>query len=540
MKIVNITVSADRPVGDLKHNWRYIGYDECNYTHTPEGEALLEKFGKLEDAPYYVRVHHLLCNGNLHGTYKWGSTNVYTEDENGNVTYDYAVIDKINDIYVKHNCIPFFELGFMPMQLADTGKGSLEWNWNTYGEYKNKNWSRPPKDYDKWRELIYNLVVHFVERYGKDETLKWYWELWNEPDIFYWSGTLEEYCKLYDYTENAVHSALPEARFGGPATTGSFPDSNSAKFLDGFLNHCRNGVNYVTGENGTRLDYITFHVKGGGFPFRLNAPKSTPSVKSFAVQMKTGCDIIKKYGYENMEVVLSEADPDGWAAGGRFDNSNMNFRNTEYYATYIAASYNQIERVAKELAMDVRPLAWAFMFVGERCFEGTRTFSTQGIDKASLNLFKMYAKMGHTELDFCSSGASDILSQPSLDSPEISGMAAKDGNGGIQVLIYNHHDDWDMKESAEVKLTVEGLAEYGEYRVANYRIDSSHSNPYSAWLAEGEPDYPLGEQYDRIKARDSLELIEPPITVKSHGDKLTLSFTMPPHGISLFEITAQK
>jgi len=77
MKTVDITVSADKVVGEIKHNWRYIGYDECNYTHTPEGEELLAKFGKLEDAPYYFRTHHLLCNGNLHGTYKWGSTNIY-------------------------------------------------------------------------------------------------------------------------------------------------------------------------------------------------------------------------------------------------------------------------------------------------------------------------------------------------------------------------------------------------------------------------------------------------------------------------------
>jgi len=185
MRVINANVSAGKVIGELKHNWRYIGYDECNYTHTPEGEDLIEKFGKLEDAPYYFRVHHLLCNGNLHGTYKWGSTNIYTEDENGNVTYDYTTVDKINDTFIKHNCIPFFELGFMPLQLADAGNDKHDWDWGTFGNYKSKNWSRPPKDYKKWWDLIYSLVVHCVERYGKEEVLKWYWELWNEPDLFY-------------------------------------------------------------------------------------------------------------------------------------------------------------------------------------------------------------------------------------------------------------------------------------------------------------------------------------------------------------------
>jgi xylan 1,4-beta-xylosidase len=531
MRAVNINVSADKVIGELTHNWRYIGYDECNYTHTPEGEELLAKFGQLEDAPYYFRAHHLLCNGNLHGTYKWGSTNIYTEDDDGNVTYDYTIIDKINDTFLKHGGIPFFELGFMPMQLA----GDVKWDWGTFGEYKNKNWAKPPKDYNKWRDLIYNLVRHCVERYGKDEVVKWYWELWNEPDIFYWAGTLEEFCKLYDYTEEAVHAALPEARLGAPSTTGPFPDSSSAKFLDAFLSHCKNGTNYVTGKTGTRLDYITFHVKGGGFPFRLNAPKATPSTKSFSLQVETGCEIIKKYGYDNLEIVLSEADPDGWAAGGRFDNANMNFRNTEYYASYIACSYNQTERIAKSFNMDVRPLAWAFMFVAERCFEGTRTFSTQGIDKASLNLFKMYAKMGGTEIAFESSGTVDALTND-MAVPEISGMAAKDENGRVQVLVYSHHDDWDITEQSEVSLTVGGLTDGQEYNVTHYRIDDKYSNAYQAWLAESSPDYPSAEQYARIKAKDSLEQFEPIKTIKASGDNFSLKFMMPARGISLFII----
>ena len=28
------------------------------------------------------------CTGNCHGTYKWGSTNAYLEDDAGNPTYD--------------------------------------------------------------------------------------------------------------------------------------------------------------------------------------------------------------------------------------------------------------------------------------------------------------------------------------------------------------------------------------------------------------------------------------------------------------------
>ena len=82
---------------------------------------------------------------------------------------------------------------------------------------------------------------------------------------FYWKGSIEDFCKLYDYTVAGIEDVFPDARIGGPATTGPMPGSKSAEYLDVFLNHCRNGRNYVTGETGTRLDFVTFHTKGGGF-----------------------------------------------------------------------------------------------------------------------------------------------------------------------------------------------------------------------------------------------------------------------------------
>ena len=97
------------------------------------------------------------------------------------------------------------------------------------------------------------------------EIVTWYWELWNEPDIFYWRGTAEEFNTLYDYTAAAVKAACPEARVGGPATTNPAPGSKAAAYLDGFLAHCADGVNAYTGERGTPLDFVTFHVKGGGY-----------------------------------------------------------------------------------------------------------------------------------------------------------------------------------------------------------------------------------------------------------------------------------
>ncbi len=65
----------------------------------------------------------------------------------------------------------------------------------------------------------------------------------------------------------------------------------------------------------------------------------------------------------------------------------------------MASGYKNLYDLAEQMGMDLRPLAWAFMFEGERCFEGTRTFSTQGIDKPVFNLFKLYARQRSASLE---------------------------------------------------------------------------------------------------------------------------------------------
>ena len=541
---VQICVDASRQTGTLEHHWNYLGYDECNYTHSPGGLALIGKIGALEK-PYYIRAHHMLCTGICHGFYKWGSTNIYTEDRDGNPVYDDKTIDRIIDVWLRNNCIPFFELGFMPRDLADPREAengtAYSAGYGSVSEYRLRGWCQPPKDYDRWYDLIYHLAEHLLERYGLKEIEKWYFELWNEPDIFYWHGTPEEYCRLFDYTEAALHKAIPTARLGGPATTGTDdPEGNASRFLRTFLEHTRRGVNHYSGEKGTRLDFTSFHTKGGNYRFDALAEKQLPSVRTFLANVETQSAIIREYGYRDLECVLSEADPDGWAAGGRFDNFNLYFRNTEYYASYIMSAYKNLFDLAKKLDMDIRPLTWAFMFEGERCFEGTRSLSTQGIDKAVFNLFRMFARLGTRQVELSGgrrrslSGISDPNGQK--EAPEIDGWALCDGENDLQVLIYCHHDDWDRKESADISLNLQNLQTEGPVCITHYRIDHEYSNACTEWERQGKPDWPDGRQREAIIARSGLELFRPPETAEVRGGRLEIRFPLPVHGISLLEI----
>jgi len=538
--LVDIQIDAGHWLGEQPHNWNYIGYDEINYTHTPEGEALLEKFDSFQEKPYYVRVHHLLCTGNSHGFYKWGSTNAYREKD-GEPIYDWTTVDLVFDTLLKYNSKPFVELGFMPQHLADPEHYDINTDTWTHHNYRAYGWACPPKDYDKWYMLIYELVCHCMQRYGEEEIKTWYWELWNEPDLsYYWKGTIEEFNKLYDYTVAAVKTACDGARVGGPGTTNPNPDKYSGEFLDAFLNHCVNGINVVTGEQGTQLDFLSFHVKGGGYRADpLHEKKDPPSVKRILTDVKAGYDIISKYADLNqLECILSEIDPDGWAGGGAWDNINLNFRNTPYYPSFVATTFHKVTEFAKENGWDLRLLSWAFLFVGERCFEGTRTFSTQGIDKAILNLFRMYAKMGDRAVSFISSGTQNTREYADIwgmeNAPDVSGFATLSGNHQLSILVYHHHDNWDLDNIETVNLSIENLPfEANTATLRHYRIDNHHSNAYAEWLKQGKPRYPADGQYNSIKMRDGLELLQPPIQVDCSDRTLQTSFEMPVHSISL-------
>lgn len=79
----------------------------------------------------------------------------------------------------------------------------------------------PPKNYQKWDERIRALAKHLIDRYGLDEVAQWYFEVWNERNIDFWTGDLKQatYFDLYDHTARALKSVNPRLRVGGPATS---------------------------------------------------------------------------------------------------------------------------------------------------------------------------------------------------------------------------------------------------------------------------------------------------------------------------------
>src|SRR6185295_19777063 len=102
----------------LKPIWRFFGADEPNYATMKNGRKLMKELGSLGTPQVYFRTHNLLTSGDGTPALKWGSTNAYTEDAQGNPKYDWTILDPIFDTYLKNGVRPYVQIGFMPEALS--------------------------------------------------------------------------------------------------------------------------------------------------------------------------------------------------------------------------------------------------------------------------------------------------------------------------------------------------------------------------------------------------------------------------------------
>lgn len=196
-----ITVDLNVVTGPTKTGWRKcIGAGRANEGLRADWQEQLQKVKK--DCGFeYIRMHGLLHD----------DMGVYFEN-NDKVSYNWQYIDALYDFLLSIGIKPFVELSFMPKDLASGAETVFWWKGNI----------TPPKDYDKWFDLIKALTMHFTERYGAEEVKTWYFEVWNEPNHpAFFKSDQAEYFKLYEYTVKAIKSVNIGYKVGGPASAGN-------------------------------------------------------------------------------------------------------------------------------------------------------------------------------------------------------------------------------------------------------------------------------------------------------------------------------
>jgi xylan 1,4-beta-xylosidase len=532
---VSIEVKANQQLGNWQPIWNYFGYDEPNYTYAANGKKLLAELAAASPVPVYIRTHNLFTSGDGSASLKWGSTNVYTEDAAGKPVYDWRVVDQIFDTYHALGIKPLVELGFMPQALSAHPE---PYRHNFPNGSIFTGWAFPPKDYQKWADLVFRFVTHLRDRYGEDETRTWLWEVWNEPDIDYWKGTQEEFFKLYDFAADATRRALPNARIGGPDTTGPGSD-RAAEFLKAFLEHCAHQKNLATGQQGSPLDFISFHPKGR--PVLTDGHVRMGSRNHLAA-IERGFAIVASFPeWRGTPIILGESDPEGCAACSAQQHPENAYRNGPLYAAYTVAVLNQISTLATRSGVKFQgAVTWAFEFEDQPYFAGFRELATNGLDKPVLNAFRMLGFLRGQRLAVSSTGAvslDEILQSGVTGHSDVNAIATRKDHE-IDVLMWNYHDDDVWKPDIPVNLVISGVAPAkNRILMKQFLIDRTHSNAYAEWKRIGSPPEPSREQYQQLERAGQLQLVDSPKWVQETTEAVQANVPLPAQAVSLIRIT---
>src|ERR1700749_3005137 len=209
---IHLTADAKGSSKPLVHFWRkVVGAGRANEGLRSTWQEELETAGKF-DGFQYVRFHGIFQDDMF----------VYREDEHGNPIYNFQYIDDLYDRMLAKGIRPFVELSFSPGPLAPVHNTTFWWHAD----------GSPPSDYNKWADLVHAFVEHCVQRYGLDEVRQWYFEVWNEPNLyqsFFRGGSQEKYFELYKVTAQTIKKVDPRLRVGGPATSNFNMDGEALK-----------------------------------------------------------------------------------------------------------------------------------------------------------------------------------------------------------------------------------------------------------------------------------------------------------------------
>jgi xylan 1,4-beta-xylosidase len=530
-----IKVDFAKEKGAMRAIWAWFGYDEPNYTYMKDGKKLLSEIQALSPVPVYVRAHSLLVTGDGTPALKWGSTNAYTEDANGNPIYNWKIVDSIFDTYIKRGMKPLAQIGFMPEAMS-TNPTPYRHHWKPGDPYGDifTGWAYPPKDYNKWRELVYQWVKHSVERYGQKEVESWWWEVWNEPNGD-WKGTMEDFFKLYDYAADGLKKALPTARIGGPNIAGT-SSAGATRWMHAFIKHCLYETNFATGKIGSPLEAVLFHAKGSP---RLRDGVVWMNMAPQLRDIEAGMKIAATYPEtKNLPLIVGESDPEGCAACGMATNPSNAYRNGTMYSSYTAATFaRKYELADQNDAKLIGAVSWSFEFENQPWFFGFRDLATNGVDKPVLNVFRMFGKMSGKRVQVESNRMYDlktVLDSSIRKQPEIGALASKDKRTAA-IMVWHYHDEDKQAPGEPITIDLSNLP-MKEFKVTQYRIDSEHSNSYEVWKKMGSPQNPTAAQVSELEKAGQLKAIGEVQKIKTKTGKATLTISLPRQAVALLKM----
>jgi xylan 1,4-beta-xylosidase len=424
----------------------------------------------------YVRFHAIFHD----------EVGLYDEDKDGKAIYNFSYVDQIYDGLLENRVRPFIELSFMPKKLS-SDPGALHAFW-----YKQN--VAPPKDWNKWEQLVETFVRHLVTRYGEEEVAQWYFEVWNEPNLDFWAGDPKEatYYELYDRAARAIKRVSPRLRVGGPATA-------QAAWVDRFLAHCK--------EKNVPVDFASTHVYGN------DKAEDVFGTHEKIPRTQMVCRAVKKVH----EQIAASALPNTPLIWSEFNASYMNepaVTDTAFMGPWMADTIRQCDGLTTMMSY------WTFSDVFEEqgivktpFYGGFGLLAERSIPKAAFNDFALLHRLGETRLEVNSESA----------------LVTHNKNGALVLAVWNLFLPEETGSPKSFTLHFKGVSGTASARITV--VDPQHGSPLPAWEKMGRPAFPTLSQIEELRKAAALPAAQ---TQKLKDGSLPL--TLQPHALALIEI----
>lgn len=472
----------------------------------------------------YLRFHGIFAD----------ELRVCNRNEKGLLEFNFnhldALIDNLMDIGIK----PFLELGYMPRALACSDDTIFSYELCV----------SPPDNYNEWADLINQFVKHIINRYGIDEVLTWYFELWNEPEVegIFWTGTREEFYRLYKVTYEAIKGIHPNLKLGGFGTI--YFEGNNSWLLDFEA--------YAIQHNLT-LDFFSFHVYNISFKDDLSdAFAYYEEIKDevdqdYGKEFMARLDIVrghKDYLTERIDTILKRVNTLSVVKNEYFitewnsaTDSRDLIHDTCYMAPFIVK--NVLENGQKLNGMGFWTLSDIFeefnhpqpIFYG-----GFGMMTYNGLKKPSYYAYEFLSKLGNEIIE------------------ENPGYIITKSGDDIQCLFYNYihtnnlynrfdtsqissHDRYRVFEKGENKVFTLGLKGMeGTYEIIRQSCDREHGSSFDTWLKMGAPEKMTKDALDYLKSQSKPKMTVEEVIVE---DVYQLDVIIEPHGVLVIEFKKQ-
>ena len=343
--------------------------------------------------------------------------------------------------------------------------------------------------------MIGALTAHLVDRYGLEELREhWSFEVWNEPNLgVFWSGTADEYVRLYDVTATAIRDVDAALVVGGPS-------SAAGQWVESLLEHAQ--------HSGAAVDFVSTHCYGSP-PLDLRP-------------------ILVRAGREDAKIWWTE-----WGPGSQHFHL---VGDSVFAATFLldgmASAMGRLDALSHWVASD----HFEELGLPQRFEHGGFGLLTVGtLRKPRWWALALLERLGETRLHVSMEGDGG--------GGLVSAIATRGADGQIGVLLWNSSLDQsrmpgDPLLDRDVRLEVAGLLP-GQATVTHWRVDEQHSNIFNVWRALGgaDRDWPTDDEWQALEAADALDEFEPVRTVQiGAAGNWSSEFVLPQPGISFIEM----